>query len=453
MRKDNLNDDNNDMLDELRAKTDKIDVKLVTLLNRRFYYSLLIGRLKRRLGLSAYSPEREKEINRNISSANTDHIDNATLLRVYERLIDESRALQQKIIRQKKELTNLDTREKIGLRKLFGKKEFSFIIGFFIVMLLIFYHTFFSKNTFDKSAPFKFEIIKDETFTSVAERLYIEGIIPSKFNFRVAAIIYGAETKIRSARYYIPNELSYLDLLDLFMYGEADFLKSIRIFNGVTSEWIAGAVKRELKVDSTEFMSLIKNKSIIDSLGINANSLEGYLLPRKYFLFERSSPLEVLDTLYTNMENFFSDSVDQHISRAGRTKHQILTLASIVEGETKKVEEMPLIAGVYFNRLQIGMKLQADPTVQFLQPNGWKRLLYSDLKINSPYNTYLYYGLPPGPINNPGKEALLATVYPANHKYLYFVADGKGGHNFAKTYSEHLKNVNTYRLWLKNQQN
>lgn len=302
-------------------------------------------------------------------------------------------------------------------------------------------------------APYVFEINYGESFTSVSERLYNEKVIPGKFNFRAAAFIYGAETKLRSARYYIPNNLSYLDLLDLFMYGDADFLKSVRIFDGVSNEWIAGAVNRELKVDSTAFISLVNNKSILDSLGVHANSLEGYLLPGKYFIFERSSPKEVLSHLYSGMNNIFSDSINKHINNLGRNKHQILTMASIIEGETKKIEEMPTIAGVYFNRLRIGMRLQADPTVQYLQKNGWKRLTYNDLKINSPYNTYLYSGLPPGPINNPGKNAILAAIYPAQHNYLYFVADGKGGHNFAKTHTEHLKNVKTYRSWIKTQRN
>ena len=124
-------------------------------------------------------------------------------------------------------------------------------------------------------------------------------------------------------------------------------------------------------------------------------------------------------------------------------------MASMVNGETNKKDEMARIAGVYYNRLKIGMKLQADPTIQYLQPNGPKRLSYEDLKINSPYNTYKYSGLPPGPIDNPGKNAIIAAVYPEKHHYLYFVADGKGGHNFARTFTEHLKNVQLYRDNLK----
>jgi UPF0755 protein len=113
---------------------------------------------------------------------------------------------------------------------------------------------------------------------------------------------------------------------------------------------------------------------------------------------------------------------------------------------------MPIIASVYFNRLKRGMKLEADPTIQYLQPNGWKRLLYKDLKIKSPYNTYIHVGLPPGPINNPSKEAILAALYPAHTDFLYFVADGTGGHEFSKTYSRHIRNVNRYRRWLREQQ-
>jgi UPF0755 protein len=124
-------------------------------------------------------------------------------------------------------------------------------------------------------------------------------------------------------------------------------------------------------------------------------------------------------------------------------------MASIVNGETNKKDEMARIAGVYYNRLKIGMKLQADPTIQYLQPYGPKRLSYKDLKINSPFNTYKYSGLPPGPIDNPGKNAILAAVYPEKHHYLYFVADGKGGHKFARTFTEHLKNIQLYRDNLK----
>jgi UPF0755 protein len=106
---------------------------------------------------------------------------------------------------------------------------------------------------------------------------------------------------------------------------------------------------------------------------------------------------------------------------------------------------MPRISGVYHNRLRIGMKLQADPTIQYILPGGWRKLTFKDLEINSPYNTYKYFGLPPGPINSPGEAAILAALYPEKNNYIYFVADGNGGHLFSKTLREHNNNVKKYR--------
>jgi len=160
----------------------------------------------------------------------------------------------------------------------------------------------------------------------------------------------------------------------------------------------------------------------------------------------------VIRTIHNEFKKFIDDSIGYTSNHQKYTLHQIVTLASIVEGETNKTSEMPAIAGVYYNRLKIGMKLQADPTVQYLQPNGWKRLNHHDLKLDNPYNTYKYYGLPPGPINNPGKDALRAAFRPEQNKYLFFVADGSGGHNFAQNYLQHLKYVRDYRKWLAAQQ-
>jgi len=137
--------------------------------------------------------------------------------------------------------------------------------------------------------------------------------------------------------------------------------------------------------------------------------------------------------------------LQQQAKKMKMTIGQVLTMASIVEGETVLDRERPIIAGLYYNRLHRGMKLEADPTIQYIIPDGPRRLFYNDLRIDSPYNTYKKYGLPPGPINNPGRKSILAALYPARHNYLYFVADGLGGHRFARTYEEHLRNVRAYR--------
>ena len=249
----------------------------------------------------------------------------------------------------------------------------------------------------------------------------------------------------------MPNDLSYLDLIELLLYGKADYLRTVKFKGGSTIRYIGAKVRYELFVDSAEFVQKAYDKPFIDSLGLNVPSMEGYLFPDSYYVYERSSPSEIIGIFYNGFKKFMVDSLRKRAGNLGYNVRQILTLASIVEGETNKVDEMPVIASVYFNRLKRGMKLEADPTIQYLQPGGWKRLLYKDLKIKSPYNTYLYPGLPPGPINNPGKEAILATLYPAKTDFLYFVANGEGGHNFAKTYSQHLRNVSHYRKWLRQQ--
>ena len=270
---------------------------------------------------------------------------------------------------------------------------------------------------------------------------------------KIAAFISGSEKKIRAARFHIKNGLSYLDLLELFTEGECDFARKIRIRDGQTIGWLGNKLERKVFIDSTEFVSLTKDPIFLANLNFHEETLEGYLFSKEYDIYERSSPEEVIKMFYNSFNEFWADSLNNRTINLGFSKHEILTLASIIKGETDFAEEMPRIAGVYHNRLRIGMKLQADPTIQYLLPGGWRKLLYDDLQIESPYNTYKYLGLPPGPINNPGKDAILAALYPEVNEFLYFVADGKGKHNFSKTYKQHLRYVREYRRFIKSQNN
>ena len=339
----------------------------------------------------------------------------------------------------------------VKLSNIFSKVQWAIITAVFVAIVLIGYLTFFTSNHFDKPAPFTFEIKDGESFTSVTERLYEQSIIPSKFNFKVAGFIYGAQTKVKAARYKIPNDISYLDLLDLFVNGPADYLRAVKINDGQTIKYLGAKVRRDVKIDSTAFVNLANNKEFIKSLELNASSLEGYLFSKTYKMYENTSPEEALQIFYKGFTDYFDDKLKQRAKELGLSVHQVLTLASIIKGETNLVSEMPTISAVYHNRLKIGMRLQADPTIQYLLPGGWRRLTYQDLRIESPYNTYKFAGLPPGPINNPGKNAIMAALYPDKNNYLYFVAGGNSGHKFAKSYSDHLKNVAQYRKWLKEQ--
>ncbi|MCJ7552671.1 MAG: endolytic transglycosylase MltG [Ignavibacteriaceae bacterium] len=338
------------------------------------------------------------------------------------------------------------------MKKLFTKKEIVAILVVFTSIISLGYCTFFTSNYYSADEAIIFEIKDGESFITVANRLINLNVIPSKTNFRIAAFIYGAEKNIKAARYNIPNGLSYLELLDLFIYGPADFLRNIRVNDGQTIKWLSAKVRRDLRVDSAAFANTARNPEFIKSLGLEHPTMEGYLFPGNYKIYERSSPEEVIKIFFQGFNDFWNDTLKSRAKEIGLSIHQVITLASIVKGETHRVEEMPRIAGVYYNRLKFRMRLQADPTIQYLLPGGWRRLLYKDLNIESPYNTYKYAGLPPGPINNPGKNPILAVLYPEKHNYLYFVASVNGGHKFARTYSEHLKYVREYRKWLRSQQ-
>jgi UPF0755 protein len=310
------------------------------------------------------------------------------------------------------------------------------------------YLTFFTPNYYKGPSPVKLEIRKGESLSDISNELYSKGIIPGKTNFKLAVFIYGAERRIKAARYSIPSGLSYIGLVEYFVDGKGDLLKSVAIIPGSTLNMVAATLSSDVFTDSTDILKLCRNKDFLDSLGVKAPSLLGYILPKKYDIYERSSPNEVLKELYSGFQNFMTDSLKLRAKKLGYSVPQIVTMASIVEGETNKKSEMPAIAGVYYNRLRSGMKLQADPTVEFARQGQWVRLNNNDLKIKSAYNTYLIKGLPPGPINNPGKSALLAALYPDKNSYMYFVADGTGGHRFSSNYQEHLRNAYKYRKHL-----
>jgi UPF0755 protein len=337
---------------------------------------------------------------------------------------------------------------KISLKTILSKKQYAVVAAFFVIVLLLLIDTFFTGNNYPGPEPVRIQINKGENLNEITHALYKQKIIPSKFNFKIAAYLLVAEKRIKPGRYVIPKGLSYLDLIEKFVDGDGDILKSIDLYNGITMTGLRNKLVKTLSINPREFATCARDKEFLDSLGVKANSFEGYLMPGEYDFFERSSAKEIIEIMYAKFNRFFSDSLKHKASQLGYSEHQILTLASIVEGETKNETEMPIIAGVYLNRLKIGMKLQADPTVEYLKESGWKRLSFNDLKADSPYNTYKYFGLPPGPINNPGKQAILAALNPQRHNYLFFVADGKGTHKFSRNFKEHIVSAKEYRKHL-----
>lgn len=326
----------------------------------------------------------------------------------------------------------------------------SAVFGFIAGLLL---YTFFTPNYYYAEGPVEYDLKPGTPMKQVIDDLYKMQIISNKSNLKITSFITGADKKLKAGVYKIPNGLTYFGLVDLLTSGGPKEQVLVTLPEGLWQHKMAHILKTDAGVDSSEFMKLSRDKQFLLKLGLDTDNLEGYLLPETYY-FEIPTTAEiVIRRLKKSMDRIFTDSVMQHIKANGWTKNEVLTMASIVEGESNKPSEYATIAGVYYNRLKKGMKLQADPTIQYLkrQRRDKNRILYKDLEIDSPYNTYMYRGLPPGPINNPGKDAVLAAIYPEKNNYYYFVADGNGGHNFSRTYREHLKNQYDYRVWRRHQ--
>lgn len=288
-------------------------------------------------------------------------------------------------------------------------------------------------------------VLRGERFRTVVDSLEAGGVVSNRGSFELAARILGVHTSIKFGKYRFKSGMSNLALLRDLSEGLSNFPIPVRIPEGARLNKMAQRFSEALGVDSTTLIRLAYNEDFIKDLGVDAPSLEGYLLPNTYNFRWQTEETNLIRSLVKALQDFYVDSLRVRQEQLRMTFHEVVTLASIVEGETSLDGERNTIAGVYLNRLKMGMMLQADATIQYVLPDGPRRLLYSDLNVDSPYNTYRRTGLPPGPVNNPGRQSILAVLYPEKHQYLYFVADGTGGHKFSQTFSEHQRAVQQWR--------
>lgn len=279
---------------------------------------------------------------------------------------------------------------------------------------------------------------------SIISSLFHKGAIREERPLLITAGIFPELRNIKPGRYTVPPGLSNYALL-AYLHNHPQDEERILIPEGLGQEKIAAIIGSRLDTDSLSFITSSTDRNLLLELGIAADSFEGYFFPGTYNFPWASTPEEVIRFLVGKLRAFLADSLEVTGGEKKFEERALLTLASIVEAETPLDEEKPLIAGVYLNRLKKNMKLQADPTVQYALGKKRGRLLYRDLTVDSPYNTYKYKGLPPGPICNPGASSIMAVLKPADTDYLYFVATGTGGHYFAKTAAGHAKNVKKYR--------
>lgn len=299
-------------------------------------------------------------------------------------------------------------------------------------------------NTFEGD-PQEVTVSRGQSFAEVADTLLARGIIRSGALFSLTERMSGGGDRIHVGRYRFASGASNLEILESLREGRNTVALTVTLPEGLLARQQARILARTLGIDSARYMRLVTDRVFIDSLGIEARSLEGYLFPETYAFAWQPDEREVVRTQVGEFLKLFTDELRERARSFGWTVAQTVTFASIVQGEAAMEEEMERIAGVYHNRLRKGMLLQADPTIQFFIDGGPRRVLYSDLRRDHPYNTYRRRGLPPGPVNNPGRHAITATLYPERHDYIFFVANGQGGHWFTATYAEHMRYVRRFR--------
>lgn len=318
------------------------------------------------------------------------------------------------------------------------------ILGIFILSLsILFFFAYFSLNY---KAPIKgeitFEIKKGDYPKGILKGLKEKGIL---FNWQFPYIylkLTNMGKKIKAGEYLIQPQERTIEIIRKFIEGRTIYIPVI-LKEGWTIFDYAEELERKGICSSDSFLSSCKRVP----LWIEAKNMEGFLYPDTYFFRKNTPSDEVVMKLYNNFLKKTKDLRQELYKRNLKPLHWV-TLASIVEREAKMESEKPKIAGVYLNRLKINMKLEADPTILYgmaLAGIERKILTKEDLKFSSDYNTYLNYGLPPGPICNPSYSSMKAVLYPEQHNFLFFVAKGDGTHIFSENLKDHIKAIQLYR--------
>ena len=282
----------------------------------------------------------------------------------------------------------------------------------------------------------KIRITHGETLSGISIMLKNNGIISNKWLFEFFTKIKGYDKSIQAGTFTFENVRTNNDIIDNLVYGKPD-RKKITFLEGWNIKQVARHLEKEMKFNYSEIMELFNDENFIKKLKLNANTLEGYLFPETYYFFEGVDKKSLVRRLVKEHKLFWNEENISKADSLGFSPYEIIIIASIIEGEAIYDSERPTISAVYHNRLKRGMKLQADPTVQYIIEDGPRRLLNRDLRIKSPYNTYMFKGLPPGPINSPGAQSLNAALNPQTNDYLYFVAKGDGYHTFSRNEKEH----------------
>lgn len=320
-----------------------------------------------------------------------------------------------------------------------------------ISLTFYFYQLFFSPNTMvDSDRVYMLKIPSNAVFKTVSNQLYEDRVINDAISFAFVSKVLGYQDAVKPGLYQIDPKMTNLSLVRLLRSGAQAPVKVT--FNNVrTKEDLAEKITANLEVTPDQFLALIQDSVYIRKFDFDEETIMSMFIPNTYEFWWNTSPEALFDRMYKEYQSYWTEERKQKAEAIGLSQKEVSTLASIVQAESQKSDERPRIAGVYLNRMKIGMPLQADPTLVYATGDfTLKRILNIHKEIDSPYNTYKYTGLPPGPINLPDINSLNAVLNSESHEYYYFCAkeDFSGYHSFAKTLTEHNANARRYQAAL-----
>ena len=293
--------------------------------------------------------------------------------------------------------------------------------------------------------PLQVIVEPGQSFRTVTEKLRQKHLIRHPLKFQVLANFRQATTAIKAGEYYFAGTMTPGQILEQLHLGKVH-LRRVTIAEGLNLYEAAELVARAGICEKSAFAQAATDPDIAEKMGIPAKTVEGYLFPETYYFEKQATPEKIIQTMVQRFRNVFSDAWKDRAEELGFSVHEIVILASIIEKETGVDKERKTVSSVFHNRLEKGIRLHADPTVIYGIENFDGNLTHKDLRTRTPYNTYTNYGLPKGPIANPGRASLEAALYPADTQYLYFVAKPDNTHYFSTTLAEHNRAVRKYQL-------
>lgn len=332
---------------------------------------------------------------------------------------------------------------------IFSLKRLVGIASVFLGLIMIisggfYWYEITSPNT-PTDAVAEFIIYPGQGSTVISNRLKVDGLIRSPRSFQLYTWIHGISSRLLPGTYQIPRNLTIPQVATMLYSGEAvSKERTLTFIEGWSNQEIASYLEQQHVVTAVDFFAAVQKKADWwDSYPVLATrprdrDLEGYLFPDTYRVFKDATAQDIVKKMLDNLEQKITPDVRYEITRQGKTIHQILTLASIIEKEVSRDDDRKLVADIFYKRIAAGIGLQSDATVNYVTGKGTTRPSLDDLKQDTPYNTYTHRGLPPGPICNPSLSSIMATMYPTANPYYYFLTTPDGTVIYSKTHVEHV---------------